>query len=126
MLVPGGQIHKLKSCVSISGSELGTNTREIRAKRLMNKELHEQLDKVEYVDEIYNRRCLNRFEKLANMPATESENRPPPGKSLMLGALIVVVPVVDIGKILARPTLICLIISNSMHWSQFLVAIMGN
>ena len=55
----------------------GTRWSEIREKRLTNKQLRERLDNIESFDEIYNRRCLNWFVKLANMPATESENRLP-------------------------------------------------
>ena len=50
---------------------------EVREKRLTNKQLRERLDDIESFDEIYNGCCLNWFEKLANMPATESENRAP-------------------------------------------------
>ena len=49
---------------------------EIREKRLTNKQLHERLDNIESFDEVYNCCCLNWFIKLANMPATESENPP--------------------------------------------------
>ena len=56
----------------------GTEWSEIREKHLTKKQLRECLDNIESFDEIYNCCCLNWFVKLANMPATESENRPPP------------------------------------------------
>ena len=68
--------------------------------------IREHLDNIESFDKIYNHRCLNWFVKLTNMPATESENRPPPGNSLVLGATIVVVSAADRGKILSRTLLI--------------------
>ena len=61
----------------VSRAMTGTKCNEIREKRLTNKQLRKRLDNIESFDEIYNRRCLNWFIKLANMPATESENRPP-------------------------------------------------
>ena len=47
-------------------------------KRLANKQLRERLDNIESSDEIYNRRCLNLFENLENMPATEYQRTAPP------------------------------------------------
>ena len=55
----------------------GTKWSDIREKRLTNKQLSERLDNIESFNEIYNRRCLNWFIKLAVMPATESQNRHP-------------------------------------------------
>ena len=54
-----------------------TRWRAIKEKCPANKRLCERLDNIEYFDEIYNCHCLNWFEKLANMPATESEIRLP-------------------------------------------------
>ena len=56
---------------------IGTKWSDIREKRLTHKQLRERLDNIESFDEIYNHRCLNWFIKLANMPATESDNRLP-------------------------------------------------
>ena len=67
----------------------GITWSEIREKCLTNKRLHERLDNIESFNEIYIRRCLNWFVKLANMTSTESEN------SLVLGATTVVVFTVD-------------------------------
>ena len=55
----------------------GTKWSDIRKKPITNKQLRERLDTIESFDEIYNHRCLNWNIKLAVMPATESENRPP-------------------------------------------------
>ena len=64
---------------------------------------------------------LKMVKKLATIPATDAS----PGNFLALGATIVVVSVADRGKILARSILICWIISNLMHQTQFSVAIIG-
>ena len=55
----------------------GTKWRDLREKRITNKQPCERLDNIESFDEIYNHRCLNWFTKLTIMPATESENRLP-------------------------------------------------
>ena len=55
----------------------GTKWNDIREKHLTNKQLRERSDNIESFDAIYNHRCLNWFIKLAIIPATESENRPP-------------------------------------------------
>ena len=55
----------------------GTRWNEIREKCLTNKQLRKRLDNIESFDESYNCYCLNWLIKLANMTATESENRPP-------------------------------------------------
>ena len=52
----------------------GTKWRDLREKRITNKQPCERLDNIESFDEIYNPRCLNWFTKLTIMPATESEN----------------------------------------------------
>ena len=51
----------------------GIIMREVRKKRLSNKELFGRLNNIESINEIYNRRCLNWFEKQANTPAAKSD-----------------------------------------------------
>ena len=65
----------------------GTNWKDVREKHLTNKQLRQCLNNIESFDEMYNHCCLNWFIKLAIMPATESDNRPPKTPwCLVLGA----------------------------------------
>ena len=83
----------------------GTKWRDLREKRITNKQPCERLDNIESFDEIYDHHCLNWFIKLAIMPATESENCLP-RNSLVLGAPLAIVFAVPSYKTPITPTLI--------------------